>query len=84
MTKNTVDTGVSERGSYELDLLRQTDVIEWCKRWTLGPKLLVGGNYFGVTPLAEIMGLLKKQLSPLKCYPQYFLTNRSVSVPILL
>ena len=64
MTKNTVDTGVSERGSYELDLLRQTDVIEWCKRWTLGPKLLVGGNYFGVTPLAEIMGLLKKQLSP--------------------
>ena len=64
MTTNTVETGVSESGSYEQDLLRQTDVIEWCKRWTLGPKLLVGGNYFGVTPLVEIITLLKKQLSP--------------------
>ena len=58
MTTNTVDTGVSERGSYEQDLLRQTDVIEWCKRWTLSAALLVGGKNFGVTPLVEIITLL--------------------------
>ena len=50
MTKNTVETGVSESGSYEQDLLRQTDIIEWCKRRTLCATLLVGGNYFGMTP----------------------------------
>jgi hypothetical protein len=59
-----VETGVSESGSYEQDLLRQTDIIEWCKRRTLCATLLVGGNYFGVTPLVEIITLLKKQLSP--------------------
>ena len=64
MTKNTVDTGVSESGSYEFAYVRQTDIIEWFKRWTLGPKLLVGGNIFGMTPLVEIITLLKKQLSP--------------------
>ena len=64
MTTNTVETGVSESGSYEQDLLRQTDVIEWCKRRTLSATLLVGGNYFGMTPLVEIITLLKKQLSP--------------------
>ena len=58
MMANTVDTGVSESGSYELAYVRQTDIIEWFKRWTLGPKLLVGGNYFGVTPLVEIITLL--------------------------
>ena len=64
MTTNTVDTGVSERGSYEQDLLRQTDVIEWCKRRTLCATLLVGGNYFGMTPLVEIITLLKKLQNP--------------------
>jgi len=58
MTKNTVETGVSESGSYEQDLLRQTDIIEWCKRRTLCATLLVGGNYFGMTPLVEIITLL--------------------------
>ena len=52
-----METGVSESGSYELAYVRQTDIIEWFKRWTLGPKLLVGGNYFGVTPLVEIITL---------------------------
>ena len=64
MTTNTVDTGVSESGSYEQDLLRQTDVIEWCKRRTLCATLLVGGNYFGMTPLVEIITLLKKLQNP--------------------
>ena len=64
MTTNTEDTGVSERGSYERDLLRQIDVIEWCKRRTLSATLLVGGNYFGMTPLVEIITLLKKLQNP--------------------
>ena len=63
MMANTVDTGVSERGSYEQDLLRQTDIIEWCKRWTLGPTLLVADNYFGVTPLVEIIALPRQRPS---------------------
>ena len=61
MTTNTVDTGVSESGSYEQAYVRQTDIIEWCKRWTLGPKLLVGGNILGMTPLVEIIILPRRR-----------------------
>ena len=61
MTTNTVETGVSERGSYERAYVRQTDIIEWCKRWTLGPQLLVGGNIFGMTPLVEIITLPRRR-----------------------
>mgnify|MGYP001480409645 CR=1 FL=1 len=64
MTTNTVDTGVSESGSYEQAYVRQTDIIEWCKRWTLGAILLVGGNYSGMTPLVEIITLPRQQPSP--------------------
>ena len=64
MTTNTVETGVSESGSYERAYVRQTDIIEWCKRWTLGPKLLVGGNIFGMTPLVEIITLPRQRPSP--------------------
>ena len=53
-----METGVSESGSYGEAYVRQTDVIEWCKRRTLCATLLVGGNYFGVTPLVEIITLL--------------------------
>ena len=68
MTTNTVDTGVSESGSYEQAYVRQTDIIEWCKRWTLGPKLLVGGNIFGVTPLVKIIALPRQRPSPIRPY----------------
>ena len=64
MTTNTVETGVSESGSYEQAYVRQVDINVWCKRWTLSATSLVGGNYFGVTPLVEIITLLKKLQNP--------------------
>ena len=54
--------------SYEQDLMRQTDIIEWCKRWTLGAILLVGGNYSGMTPLVEIITLPRQRPSPIRPY----------------
>ena len=64
MTTNTLDTGVSERGSYEPACVRQTDICGWCKYWILGATLLVGGDNFGVTPLVEIITLPRQQPSP--------------------
>ena len=61
---NTVDTGVSERGSYEQAYVRQTDIIDWCKRWTLSATLSVGGKIFRMTPLVEIITLPRQQPSP--------------------
>jgi hypothetical protein len=64
MMANTVDTGVSERGSYEQAYVRQTDIIDWCKRWTLSATLSVGGKIFRMTPLVEIITLPRQQPSP--------------------
>ena len=57
MTTNTVETGVSESGSYEQAYVRQVDINVWCKRWTLSATLIVGGKNSEMTPLLEIITL---------------------------